>query len=138
MTGGGIGFLAALCALAAGAVHAEGPFAGWEIDSLVSSAYRDTAWEGRVEFIAALHVNEVRHPLGTLAAEFRIGDAWRPAGTFDAGVARLSADGATWVLAANTKESAVAAHLAIRGGAGSVAAAFCDGAALLKVSQSSR
>ena len=51
------------------------PVAQKWMDFLVSSAYRDIAWEGSVRFAAPLFVNTVRHPLDTVAVELSYLDA---------------------------------------------------------------
>ena len=73
--------------------HFEPQGVKW-IDYLVSSAYRDTAWEGDVEFAAAINVNTVRHPLESVVAEFTFIDSdgksiTCPAQKFDAHIARI-------------------------------------------------
>ena len=45
------------------------------MEFLVSSAYRDVAWEGTVKFAAPLFVNTVRYPLDTVAVELSYLDA---------------------------------------------------------------
>ncbi len=67
------------------------------VDAVVSSAYRDTAAEGQVSFIATLFVNQDKTPIETLSATFLYcnadgAEASAPADTFDAEHAAVRLD----------------------------------------------